>query len=104
VLVCTAVYAITLQITKAVVDGACVLIRDGPTPPLEPCYGRALISGAVAGFASMIIADNRKLHPNFYPPKDYMVSTHTLISVIGGSLAGVMYENERLHNAQQASL
>jgi hypothetical protein len=33
-----------------------------------------------------------------------MVSTHTLVSVIGGSLAGVMYENERVHNAQQASV
>eukprot|EP00953_Heterococcus_sp_UTEX-ZZ885_P026176 14162-Heterococcus_DN1.PRE.3 len=97
-------HVITLQITKAAVDGACVIFRGGLTPALEPCYGRALISGAVAGFASMIIADGRKLHPSFNPPKDYMVSTHTLVSVIGGSIAGVMYENERLHNAQQASL
>jgi hypothetical protein len=52
-----AVYAITPQLTKAAVDGACVLIRGGPTPALEPCYGRALTSGAIAGFAGMCIAD-----------------------------------------------
>jgi hypothetical protein len=69
-------HVITLQITKAAVDGACVIFRGGLTPALEPCYGRALISGAVAGFASMIIADGRKLHPSFYPPKDYMVSSY----------------------------
>eukprot|EP00953_Heterococcus_sp_UTEX-ZZ885_P036752 18912-Heterococcus_DN1.PRE.2 len=50
------VYIHLLQLTKkAALDGACVIIGGGPTPALEPCYGRAVISGAVAGFVSMCI-------------------------------------------------
>jgi hypothetical protein len=101
---CALTKTLLLQVTKAAVDGACVVIRGASTPVLEPCYGRAIISGAVAGFTSMCIADSRKFHPSFYAPKDYLLSTHTLVSVVGGSIVGITNENERLHRAQLASV
>jgi hypothetical protein len=78
-----------------------VLKRAAPVP-WQPSYGRAAISGAIAGVWSGKFAEDQKFHPRF--EQQNLLSVRTLLSVIGGGIAGVSREAERVRRFRETVL
>jgi hypothetical protein len=68
----------------------------------QPCYKRAAVSGVVASLCSQLAADRMQYHSRFQ--QNSILPLRTLMSIVGGGIAGVSIEAARAKREQKAML
>jgi hypothetical protein len=97
-----AIFPITYNLTKGLVDEICTHALGQRSRPLEPCYKRAAISGAIASLCSRAAADDSVMNVR-QDARDQksVISLNTLITIVGGGIAGVTIEAARAKREQR---
>jgi hypothetical protein len=96
-----ATFPMTYYCTKSMVDGICMDTLGQPPPTLEPYYKRAAISGAIASLCSQLAADVMIDASHGLRNQNSIVSLNTLLSIVGGGIAGVSIEAARAKREQK---
>jgi hypothetical protein len=86
---------------RIAVDECCThALRREEIASFTPSYKRAAVSGAVAGFCSEVAAKSMKYHTRF-ENQQTLLSLRTLVSVVGGGIAGVLREADRVRRRRK---
>jgi hypothetical protein len=95
-----ATFPITYRTTKSIVDTICIHALGQQSQPLEPCYERAAISGAIASLCSQLAADRMTNYWHAQRDHTSVVSLGTVLSIVSGGIAGVTIEAIRAKREQ----
>eukprot|EP00953_Heterococcus_sp_UTEX-ZZ885_P039201 20106-Heterococcus_DN1.PRE.1 len=86
--------------TKSIVDTISIHALGQQSQPLEPCYERAAISGAIASLCSQLAADRMTNYWHAQRDHTSVVSLGTVLSIVSAGIAGVTIEAIRAKREQ----